>query len=169
MKVVLMFLATLAAAVALSPIAPAQTDIVPVDSLLQRLDALDQEVKILKRQRELEQEALAAKPKDAPQAVAGPDGFALKTSDGSYVLRLRGLNQADSRFFIDEEKDPFINGFFIRRLRFVMEGTIAKSFDFRFMPDFAGGVVQLLDAYVDAASGAGIQGALWQVQAAGRT
>ena len=150
MKVVLLFFAILAAVVTLSRTAHAQTDTVPVDSLLQKLDALDQEVKILKRQRELEQEALAARPKDAPQVVAGADGFSLKTADGSYVLRLRGLNQADSRFFIDEEKDPFINGFFIRRLRFVMEGTIAKNFDFRFMPDFAGGVVQLLDAYVDA-------------------
>jgi phosphate-selective porin OprO/OprP len=144
------FFALLGAAISLSPVAPARTDTVTIDSLMRKLDALDQEVRTLKRQREIEQEAIAATPKDGPQAAAGPEGFSLKTRDGSYVLRLRGLNQADSRFFLDEEKDPFINGFFIRRLRFVMEGTIAKSFDFRFMPDFAGGVVQLLDAYVDA-------------------
>jgi phosphate-selective porin OprO/OprP len=137
--------------VALGNIAPAQAlGVASQDTLLlQRLDALDQEVRTLKRQRELEQEAAAAKKKETPIVGVGQEGFFLNSADGNYLLKLRALNQADSRFFIDEEKDPLINGFFIRRMRFLLEGTLAGSFDFRLMPDFAGGVLVLQDAYAD--------------------
>ena len=51
------------------------------------VEALDQKVKILERRWEIDQEAAAAKAKEAPILGAGRDGFSLKSADGSFQLR----------------------------------------------------------------------------------
>src|ERR1043166_3866546 len=84
-------------AAALATTARAQTNIE------QRLDELEQEIRILKRQRELDQERADQKAKATPVFTAGKEGFALKSADGNFELKLRGLLQADGRFFLDDE------------------------------------------------------------------
>jgi len=84
---------------------------------------------------------------DGPVVHAGADGFALESADGSYKLRIRGLLQVDARAFIDdavEGNDELL----IRRARIELTGTLAKHFDFRIMPDFAGSTATLLDLWV---------------------
>ena len=66
------------------------------------VEALDQKVRILERRMELDQEATAAKAKEAPILGAGKDGFSLKSADGNFQLRLRGYVQADGRFYADD-------------------------------------------------------------------
>jgi len=114
------------------------------------VEALDQKVKILERRWEIDQEAAAAKAKEAPILGAGRDGFSLKSADGSFQLRLRGYVQADGRFFADDQDHLGTDTFLLRRVRPIFEGTVFKNFDFRLMPDFGGGTVTIQDAYMDA-------------------
>ncbi len=118
-------------------------------TLQQRLEALNQKVRILDRRWELEQESAAAKRKEAPTLGAGKEGFFLKSADGDFLFKMRAYTQADGRFFIATQGDPTANTFGIRRMRIVFEGTLSKVFDFKFMPDFAGSVLVLQDAYLD--------------------
>src|SRR6187200_2527525 len=62
----------------------------------ERIEALDQKVRILERQAELDKEAEAAKAKEASILSAGKDGFfTLKSADNSFILRVGGYVQAD--------------------------------------------------------------------------
>ena len=115
----------------------------------QRLDELEQEIRILKRQRELEQESTAQKAKETPVIVAGKEGFALKSADGNFALRFKGQLQVDSRWYLDDQDHNGVDTFLIRRARPTLEGTFYKDFDFRLMPDFGNDSVTLLDAYIE--------------------
>ncbi len=85
--------------VAVAPLAAQQVDDSAKAALQLRLDALDQQTRILARKFELYQDSVAAAAKGKPSVVAGPGGFQLKSADGNFVLRLRGYLQADGRFF----------------------------------------------------------------------
>jgi phosphate-selective porin OprO/OprP len=115
----------------------------------QRLDELEQEIRILSRQKELDKEAADNKEKETPLLTAGKDGFALKSADGNFVLKFKGVDQADSRWFLDDAANNGNDGFLVRRARPILEGTLYKDFDFRLMPDFAGSSVTLFDAYTE--------------------
>lgn len=129
-------------------------------SVDQRLEQLEQEILILKRQRELDQESAQQKATEAakttPIVKAGQDGFALQSADGNFILRLKGYAQADARFYLDDTagKAP-ANGtdtFLLRRARPILEGTLYKDFDFRLMTDFGNGAATanlIQDAWVE--------------------
>ncbi len=115
-----------------------------------RLESLDQKVRILERRLELEKEGEDARAKEAPILGAGKDGFFLKSKDGSFQLKLRGYVHADGRFFFEDDEKPNANTFLLRRARPIFEGTLFKIFDFRIMPDFGEGKTVLQDTYLDA-------------------
>ncbi|MDZ7288688.1 MAG: OprO/OprP family phosphate-selective porin [candidate division KSB1 bacterium] len=117
--------------------------------LAQRLEALDQKVRILERRWEIEQENAAARAKQTPIFSAGKDGFLLKSADEKYRLKLRGYLQTDGRFFAVDQAERNINTFWLRRIRPIFEGTLDKYFDFYLMPDFGEGRTVLQDAYID--------------------
>jgi phosphate-selective porin OprO/OprP len=117
----------------------------------ERLDEIDQRLRVLDRQTEIEKEAAAEKAKTGAGVTAsGKDGFSLKSNDGAFVLKLRGYAQLDGRFFQDDEARPGVDTFLLRRVRPIVEGTVFKIFDFRIMPDFGGGTTVLQDAYLEA-------------------
>lgn len=126
----------------------AQQDQTP-QTLEEKVEELDQKLKILDRKSELEKEQAAEKAKTAATVVAGRDGFSLRAADGSYQLRLRGYTQLDGRFFLDDEERPGVDTFVLRRVRPIFDGTVGKIFEFRIMPDFGGGTTVLQDAYID--------------------
>jgi phosphate-selective porin OprO and OprP len=115
----------------------------------ERLDELDQKIRVLDRKDELDKEQAAEKAKTAPQVTAGKDGFSLKSADGSFVLKLRGYVQLDGRFFQSDDQRPATDTFTLRRVRPILEGTVYKIFDFRIMPDFGGGQTVLQEAYLE--------------------
>lgn len=95
-----------------------------------------------------EVEALVDEKLKSQKVLAGwQDGFFLQSPDGDYQLKLRGLIHADARVFPFESGDTGTDSLFLRRVRPIFEGKVAKYFDFRIMPDFAGGTTTLLDAY----------------------
>ncbi|HEY9421510.1 MAG TPA: porin [Thermoanaerobaculia bacterium] len=118
-------------------------------TLEQKVEELDQQLRVLTRQIELEKEAAAEKAKTAGQATAGRDGFSLRSADGNFQLRVRGYVQADYRGFLDDDERPATDTFILRRVRPIFEGTLYKIFDFRLMPDFGGGQTVLQDAYLE--------------------
>jgi phosphate-selective porin OprO/OprP len=90
------------------------------------------------------------KPKDAPVKVSGgSDGFVIQSGDGDYRLRIGGYLQADGRFFLGDDENAAANTFLLRRVRPVLQVTLAKRFDVYLVPDFGGGAAVIQDAYLD--------------------
>jgi len=79
---------------------------------------------------------------------AGRDGFALRSEDGEFALRLSGLLQSDARF-TNEEADV-ADRFFLRRVRPITGVTLFGDFDVRLMPEFGQGGAGIQDAYLNA-------------------
>ncbi len=115
------------------------------DSLSEKVNAIEQKQKVIERQWELQEEAQ----KDKATVSAGKEGFQIKSNDGKSWFKLRGLIQADGRFFIDLPQNLGNNTFVARRVRPIFEGQLLDRFGFRIVPDFGGGNVVLQDAYAD--------------------
>jgi len=123
-------------------------------SLQQKINELEQNQKVLERKWELEQEKTQEKEKEeakngAKVGVNSKEGFYIKSNNGQYTLRLKGLVQADARFFLKDDLNTISDQFLVRRVRPIFEGTLTKYFDFRIMPDFGSGTITLQDAYAD--------------------
>src|SRR6185437_8578186 len=88
----------------------------------------------------------------AQNAVAqwSPKGLTIASADGSNVLRLGALVQADGRYFTDSNTPSTANTWLLRRARPILQGTIADIYDFKLMPDFGGGKAIVQDAFVAA-------------------
>ncbi|PPE75404.1 porin [Solimonas fluminis] len=122
------------------------------------VEELDQRIKVLERQLELQAEDAATKAKDATTASASDKGFSLKKGD--YELKIKGLVQADLRYFLDDfnptrkaapvESDRFNDTILFRRIRPTFEGSLGKLVGFRLTPEFAGDSATIVDAYLDA-------------------
>ena len=54
-------------------------------------------------------------------------------------LNVHGYVQFDSRDFIDGAVSPAANTFLFRRIQPIVEGTVARYWDYRIMTNFAGG------------------------------
>ena len=137
-------------------------------SLEQRFDELDQEIRILKRKRELDQEAAENAKKATPIVKYSKSQFSLESADGSNFIRFRGIVQADHRLYFDGANDIRnrsdqragdldVNGFhdagdswLIRRARLDIETTLFGKYDFRITTDFAQGTASVAYAYLDA-------------------
>ena len=115
---------------------------------LERLEALEQEVAVLKRKLEVQQEETVSKASTTPVVGAGPDGFFLRTPDQQFQLKLRAYTQLDSRWLAEPEQSGD-DTFLFRRVRLNFEGTLFQNIDFRVMPDFANSTLTLFDAYVN--------------------
>jgi phosphate-selective porin OprO and OprP len=121
----------------------------------QRLEELEREIRDLKQQLEVQkekqtpQEASAVKAKDVPIVKAGKEGFSLSSADGDFQLRLKGLVQGDSRWYLDDSAKNGTDTFLVRKARPILEGTVFRDFDFRLMPDFGNDSSTLFDAYVE--------------------
>ena len=119
-------------------------------SLESRVEELDQQVRVLQRLRELAADSSTATAKDKVSATASAkDGFSIKSADGKYAVRFKGLVQADGRFFLSDSAVPVTNTFLLRRARPILEATVGKYLEFRLQPDFGQGTTVLFDAYSD--------------------
>jgi phosphate-selective porin OprO and OprP len=87
-----------------------------------------------------------AAPAPPPRITLDEKGFALRSDDDAYQLRVRGLVQGDSRWFVDTSGT---NTFLLRRVRPILEGTVHRNVDFKVMPDFGNGQAVIYDAFVN--------------------
>lgn len=127
-----------------------------LQQLKQQLRELDQKVRILERNKELEAEASEGKARTQPAVTFGPGGLGLSTTDSNFTFRLRGYVQADYRGFLGDESVEGNDMFLLRRVRPILEGAVWKDFEYRLMLDFGSGVTSgsgnngfLQDAYVN--------------------
>jgi phosphate-selective porin OprO/OprP len=94
--------------------------------------------------------APAAQPAQ-PEVIikASSEGFSLSSPDKSFLIKLRGYLQADTRLFASDADRPGSSTFLVRRARPLVEGTLYGVFDFRLLTDFAAGAPALWDAYLE--------------------
>jgi phosphate-selective porin OprO/OprP len=133
------------------PVPPAPAlDAPAATALSTKVDELDQIARIAGRKVELLEEQIAAKAKESATVLADEKGFGVRSADGAYALRIHGLLQADSRWFLgDASISDRLDTFLLRRFRPAIDGTLFNIADFRFVPDFAGGTAVIFDGYAD--------------------
>lgn len=132
-----------------TPRAP-EPPVEPAPLATAQFEALDQRVRILDRKFELEQERVAEAAKVTATVDAGRSGFGLKSPDGAFNLRLRGLVQADSRWYLEDDASAIAADTFVaRRVRPIVQATLFKVVDVRVTPDFGDGRTVIQDAYLD--------------------
>src|ERR1700733_6262070 len=77
------------------------------------VDELDQRVRILERQLEIQKDDAAAKAPTAVNAGLDKDGFVVKSADGQFRFSAKALIQADTRSYVGDIKVPQNNTFTI--------------------------------------------------------
>lgn len=120
-----------------------------IKELQAQIEALDQKVKILERKGELEKEASVEKAKTTPLLKIDSSGFSIGSADTNFVLQLHGLVQVDNRTFFGDEKVQGNDGFVLRRVRPIFQGTLLRNFDYLIVPEFGGSSPSIVDAYVN--------------------
>ena len=114
-------------------------------------EELDQRIRILERQLEIQKEEAEAKAKDATTTSFGDKGLSVKKGD--FELKFKGLVQADTRIFLDDNAPRSNDSVLFRRIRPTFEGTFGKLVGFRLTPEFAGNgsgdAASIVDAYID--------------------
>ncbi len=121
------------------PFVAAQNSPVSVESLLKRIDELEQQVKILSRNQELEHESASERAKSTPTVSLGAAGLQFRSADSNFVMRVGGHLQMDGRFFLNNTS-PTDDTFLIRKARPIFEGTVWNKLDYRLMLDFGSGL-----------------------------
>jgi phosphate-selective porin OprO/OprP len=127
------------------------------DALKQQLQALQQKTEQLeKRLAATEHRSAPASSQKSivesnlPTVQADENGFAIKSADERFSLRVGGYIQADGRFFLERDRrDDLTDTFLLRRVRPIIEGNVFKDFHYWIMPDFGEGKVVLQDAYIE--------------------
>jgi phosphate-selective porin OprO/OprP len=76
-------------------------------------------------------------------------GFFIESPDKAFSLRITGQIQLDYRDFVRTKDRTDIDTFLLRRARFGLEATLAKYYEFRFLPDFGQGTTIVQDAYMN--------------------
>lgn len=150
------------------PLVAHANDSSELEELRGLVQELSQQVKVLARKGEINEEAAAADKKVAPVVKAGTGGFSFGSADGKNEIKFRGLLQADQRHYSEGENDVRARsrnragqlnaeGFnaaedssLLRRVRPTIEGKVAGKYGFRFTPEFGGGSASVVDAYVEA-------------------
>lgn len=120
-----------------------------LEQLKKQIQELDQKVRILEREREIDQDNTAAAAKSLPKITLGGNGFNFSSGDSNFVAQLHAVLQFDSRSFFNDGGINGNDGFLLRRARPIFSGTVFHDFDYNFTPDFGGTTVQIQDAYLN--------------------
>ena len=120
-----------------------------LERLEKKIEELDQKIRILEREREIDQDNATAVAKAQPRIIIGGTGFSMNSADSNFVAQLHGVLQLDSRTFFQDGGNNGNDGFLLRRARPIFSGTVFRDFDYNFTPDFGGSTVQIVDAYLN--------------------
>src|SRR5688572_932804 len=98
-----------------------------IESLKQQIQALDQKVRVLERQRELEGEAAEVKARETPRITVSNNGLNVSSADTNFVFQLHGLLQVDNRSFFNDGNIQGNDTFLLRRARPIFQGTVYRD------------------------------------------
>jgi len=102
-----------------------------------RLNDLEAQVADLKQELWKQKQEKAKNPEQAVVTANSKDGFSIKSPDGNYKLQIGGYTQVEAREFADNKKNLGYGSSIIpRRVRLIIQGTVARDFDFFFQPEF---------------------------------
>ncbi len=113
-----------------------------------RIQKLEEELALLKRQQEVQEEKDKASAEKAASVEFRKKGLKITSPDKKYEMTLRGTMQVDGRHFFKDENKTGRDDVLARRLRPVLE-VRAGDASFRLMPDFAGSTTRIYDAHAD--------------------
>lgn len=85
----------------------------------------------------------------ARRFVMDEHGLLLTTTDGSTQMRVHGYLQGDGRLFVTDLANDEHDVFLFRRVRPLVEGTVARTLAYRFMPDFGQGMTAIQEVYAE--------------------
>lgn len=122
-----------------------------IRELRQKLDALDEKLRLADRNAELKlaEDAARAKPAAVPAIVAADTtGFTIKSEDGNFQLKIGADLQVDNRTFSGAGSGTLTDQMLLRRVRPTFSGTVYKYVDYYFRPDFGQGTTTIYDAYI---------------------
>jgi phosphate-selective porin OprO and OprP len=89
----------------------------------------------------------AAQPAEPPAGTA--PAFVVQSANGDNRLQIGAFLHMDGRFFVGDSQHDVTDAFALRRMRMLLQGRVARYFDYFLNVDFAGGVVNVRDAQVD--------------------
>jgi phosphate-selective porin OprO/OprP len=116
-----------------------------------RIDELETAIKDLRK--DTRQLQVAGEEQAKLKPLAGWDnGFFIQSADGANRLNVGGYVHFDGRYFTnhdDHTQNGAVDEFLVRRARLDLRGKFLKYYEFRFLPDFAGGNVLIQDAYLN--------------------
>ena len=93
-----------------------------------------------------------AQPPSPTPVVKWNNGLDVATPDGADDFQLGALIELDGRFGLDDPLHEVNDTFVMRRVRPILQGRVARYFEFRVMPDFGNGQTVLFDAWCSACS-----------------
>jgi phosphate-selective porin OprO/OprP len=114
-------------------------------ALRTQVQQLEQQLKVLSRKLELQDEAANAAAASAAKVAVTDKGVTLSSVDAANVIKLRGLVQLDSRLFFGDG-GVTNNAFVLRRARLITEGQFARNYGYQLVTEFGGSSVSILDA-----------------------
>ena len=133
---------------------PASTD--DLNALREQIRLLDQKLRVLERNQELKNETAVAAAKKQTVVSASDKGFIITSAEKDFSIKLGVLAQFDSRFFFDDGV-PNRDGFFLRRIRTPLSGTVGGIYDFTITPELGANAIAststtvgLIDAWFSA-------------------
>ena len=90
-----------------------------VKALLQRVEELEQKVKLQDRKRELADEVATEKAKTVASVSIGAGGLHIRSADTNFLFKVRGYVQVDGRFYPDDRSPTGARNdtFGLRRVR----------------------------------------------------
>lgn len=110
-------------------------------------EQLDQRIRVLERQLELQQEDATAAAGKTATVSASDKGFTIQSADNAFQFKFRGLLQADSRWYLDDKAPRTNDGFLLRRVEPTFELTFSKLLFLRIQPNFAPDSATVSDVY----------------------
>lgn len=117
------------------------------DELRARIEKLEQELQLLKRQAEVKQEVDDTKAQKDATIELDKKGLSITSADKNIALKLGGYMQIDDRTFFDDTDKRGKNDILIRSVRPTLSGILYKDISFAVSPDFGNGSFKLFDAY----------------------
>jgi phosphate-selective porin OprO/OprP len=120
-----------------------------IQKLEQKVDELDQKLKVAERNKELKDEADSEAAKNTASVTADTSGFTIKSNDGNFLIKIGADLQVDNRTYLGQGSGSFVDTALLRRVRPTFSGTVYKYVDYFFRPDFGQGTTVIYDAYAE--------------------
>ncbi len=132
-----------------APESPPPVSAPSTTALEKRIDEINLRTSTAIQALQTAEEARSHRENKAPTVSAEEAGFGIASRDRRFWIHIHGQLQVDGRRFLGDDSLRALDTFLIRRARPTIEVSLAGLADAQITPDFAGGTMQLFDAFID--------------------